>query len=561
MFSGVSSLRVHQTRMDVIANNIANVNTVGFKSQRATFQDAFYQRIQGASGPDPLTGRAGTNPQQIGLGLNLGSIDNIMTQGASQRTDNPLDLMLTSAGFFIVDTPAGRAFTRAGNVNMDREFNLHINGMTLMGWSAREIDGRFEVDRGTLAPLSLARVQTMSAAPTSMVELVGNLNGEDLELDSTHTGNPAAGVSVPIVRTLTIFDSLGTAWTVDVELRFHQNQSSAATSGFSFWTYEFVTQLATAENGDFILTLNPDGSPATFAPGNAAPPANAMRLVAAWQNNERTDADGDPIQPGFLNFEPGSVQYDPTQTPPAGTREIGGMVGVLAFDRRGNLVSVGGPDQVLNSVAQGAGPVIGGTAIVIDESTLSDMGTEHNVGQVTTLPPEASTGWTFGLQPVARINPSANFGREETPGAIRVMDVRTQALRQTADNLTLRTSPVNGNRPGRLADISVGGDGTISGRYTNGLVRVIGQVPIALFDNPAGLERAGANLWFETQNSGFFDGTGAVGEMQGGALEMSNVDLAAEFTDMITTQRGFQAASRTITVSDEMLQELVNLKR
>ena len=480
MFSGVSSLRVHQTRMDVIANNIANVNTVGFKSQRATFQDAFYQMLQGASGPDPVMGRAGTNPQQIGLGLSLGSIDNIMTQGASQRTDNPLDLMLTGPGFFIVDTPMGRAFTRAGNVNMDREMNLHINGMKLMGWSAapHPETGVFEVARGELAPLSLARVQTMQAESTSIIELVGNLTREGL---APADDDEPDGVTEAIRRTLTIYDSLGTRWTIDVDFRFHPEPSSAGDSDYSFWTYEMIADDA----------------------GN----------VLAWRENVRTNPDGTEATPALLVI--------------SGEGASAGATGTIRFCQRGILRGHG-------------------------EAT--NIGDEIEPGDADSDDP-----WILNIEPLdpgGMVNPSAFFG-----GDARQLRVQSENLFQRADALTLRTSAVNGNRQGRLADISVGGDGTIAGRFTNGLTRIIGQIPVAIFDNPPGLERAGSNLWFETVNSGPFDGAGTVGQMVGGALEMSNVDLANEFTEMITTQRGFQAASRTISVSDEMLQELVNLRR
>ena len=495
MFSGVSSLRVHQTRMDVIANNIANVNTVGFKSQRATFQDAFYQMIQGASGPDPVMGRAGVNPQQIGLGLNLGSIDNIMTQGASQRTDNPLDLMLTGPGFFIVDTPMGRAFTRAGNVNMDREMNLHINGMRLLGWSA-EPDGvgGFRVARGELAPLSLARVQTMDAQSTTHIEFVGNLTREGLyPYDETDLLGPTEHIA----RTLTIYDSLGTRWTLDVHFRFHPEYSSASQSQHSVWTYEFVNM------------------PDVTLPDGVTQPAGT---VMAWRENDREP----PAVPAFLE-----IGADGTGA---------GAVGTLVFNQRGTFVGAG--------AATGEGGTISPSAVAAPG------------GDFTSAPFVLTIG---AHEPGGLVNPSAFFGGAPKPDGR--LTVNTDNFFQRAEPLTLRTAATNGNRPGRLADISVGGDGTIAGRFTNGLTRIIGQIPIALFDNPAGLERGGSNLWFETVNSGPFDGAGTVGEMQGGALEMSNVDLAAEFTEMITTQRGFQAASRTISVSDEMLQELVNLRR
>ncbi|MDR1558093.1 MAG: flagellar hook-basal body complex protein, partial [Clostridiales bacterium] len=119
----------------------------------------------------------------------------------------------------------------------------------------------------------------------------------------------------------------------------------------------------------------------------------------------------------------------------------------------------------------------------------------------------------------------------------------------------------DGNAPGHLTGLSVGTDGKMTGRYSNGMVRLLGQIPLAVFKNPAGLEKMGNNLFTGTPNSGSFDGVGTDGVVQGGVLEMSNVDLSQEFTEMITTQRGFQANSRIISASDQMLQELVNLIR
>ena len=546
MFSGVSSLRVHQTRMDVIANNIANVNTVGFKSQRATFQDAFYQMLQNAAGPDPVLGRAGTDPRQVGLGLALGSIDNIMTQGASQRTDNPLDVMIQGPGFFIVDTPNGRAFTRAGNINLDREMNLHINGMKLMGWTAEEREGEFVVSRGELANLNLSRVQTMRPQPTSIVEIVGNLNIEGVFLPPDLIPNPyydpdapappynlpmltyARTASDPIPRTLTIIDSLGTSWTIDIEFRYHARPSSAGESHLSFWTFEMKT--------------DDDGN------------------VLAWRNNERTYHDGTTA---LTNRAALNIEF-----PLAGPRDVAGdtpeanpnsAVGTLIFDNRGNFYAFGplGPamDDLDPPIVFADPPHHPNTGLGIQAGT--DPGSfERDLPMI------------FNITPVDNVNPSAFFGlynplaTPDPAGAVEgAITINLRGFTANAGSLNLRTSRVNGNEQGRLTDISVAADGSIMGRFSNGLTRVIGIIPIALFDNPAGLERGGANLWFETVNSGFFDGSGTVGQMIGGALEMSNVDLANEFTDMITTQRGFQAASRTISVSDEMLQELVNLRR
>ncbi|MDR1665380.1 MAG: flagellar hook-basal body complex protein, partial [Clostridiales bacterium] len=227
LFSGVSGLRVHQTKMDVIANNIANVNTVGYKSSRVTFMDAFYQRLQGGAGPSEETGRAGTNPMQIGLGANVGSIDNIMTQGASQRTDNSFDAMIEGSGFFIVQDESGTYFTRAGNIKVDVQNNLHINGMPLMGWDTVKdpATGQWVIESTPVKPLNLAgEKQYMPPVSTSVIDMIGNLNPNEL---------PPSG---KVERTMTFFDSVGTAFEVGVEFTY-----MGANQPNSYWKYSFVT--------------------------------------------------------------------------------------------------------------------------------------------------------------------------------------------------------------------------------------------------------------------------------------------------------------------------------
>ena len=512
MFSGVSSLRVHQTRMDVIANNIANVNTTGFKAQRALFTDAFYQNLQGATGPDRQSGRPGMNAQQIGLGLNMGSIDNIMTQGASQRTDNPLDLAINGHGFFIVNTGAGTAFTRAGNVELDRAFNLHINGMSLMGWDTRRDTntGEFVVDRSRLVPLNLGGAkQNMPAATTTVLDIIGNL-------DRDHTDGLDSESRPYLVRSLQIFDSLGNAYVVDVRFTFHEAPSTAAGSPHSYWTFEFIG--------------GGDGE------------------MHGWRDGIRTDANGDPIQPAILGVSANGQHQLTGATAPTVPFEglPDGHMGKIAFDINGQIVGVGAWDGSTLTAADG-----------FDTTT-------PNTNFVPFSGPGAQP-WELLIAPVDFVNPSAVFGAGSSINAAGepshgTIIIRPDRLTAAAGNTRLRFDS-DGNVPGTLRDISVGADGTIIGRYTNGVMRILGQIPLAVFDNPAGLERAGNNLWLESANSGGFDGLGEIGSMQGGALEMSNVDLAAEFTEMIVTQRGFQAASRTITVSDEMLQELVNLRR
>jgi len=515
--------------MDVIANNIANVNTVGFKSQRAIFADSFYQRIQGASGPDPLTGRAGTNPQQIGLGLNMASIDNIMNQGATQRTDNALDLIITGPGFFIVDIPgSGTAFTRAGNISMDRENNLHINGMNLMGWSTtlNETTGLHEVNRSLLQPLNLGGdKQNMPAEATTVTEIVGNLDSTQLDAnDMAH-------------RNLNIFDSLGNRYQLNVSFTFLRANSEAAQSPQGYWLKSFEMGTIWRTGPDAPWTLETLSNP---APAGAETETGVLAFI-----------EGDRTRPAVLDLSIPFNDASMAAVPPAnwGTNEA-----IIGFS------STGAVTGIIEATRDAAGDLVlptPGLPMVVGDSGIGNW--------------IAGQNFAMRVRPIAGVAPSATFGDAglstypppAPPANIPVgaVNIRMTQLFQRAGGTNVRVLPVNGARPGTLQDISIGGDGTIVGRYSNGNTRILGLVPLAMFSNPAGLERAGANLWFETANSGPFDGLGESGSMQGGALEMSNVDLANEFTEMITTQRGFQAASRTISVSDELLQELVNLRR
>jgi len=535
--------------MDVIANNIANVNTVGFKSSRVTFADAFYQRIQGATPPDTsgFTGRAGTNPFQIGLGLNLGSIDNIMTQGASQRTDNALDVAIQGGGFLIVNDASGTFFTRAGNISRDFHNNLHINGMQLMGWSTRVVDGETVVDRNRLVPLQLSGPkQNMPAEPTTRIDWIGNLNASQLDENDQ------------ILRTKRFTDSLGHEWVVDLEFTYQRAESSAPNSPHSYWDFQFLPP--TRGQLERMVANGHLTDAEVNAMFDAGPPPvfNRPGYVVAF-------LEGDRNRPSLL-----SIHADQSPMPRTGAGvvdpanpELFEAAGRIAFNSRGEVVGMGAAGiPFTNANAANAAGANGGWGAAGGWIT---AGFNFDIVPRAGVNPAATFGNRDGMQlPPSNYNPGDNVPPPMDTVMTSVGNIQldlSEFFQRGGMNTTFQIIPFDGNPPGTLQDISVGTDGTIMGRFSNGRTRVLGQIPLAFFRNPPGLERVGNNLWVPTANSGQFDGIGLIGQMQGGALEMSNVDLANEFTEMITTQRGFQAASRTITVSDEMLQELVNLRR
>ena len=429
MFSAVSGLRSHQTAMDVVGNNIANVNTVGFKSSTVTFSDIYSQTIQTASGPTANSG--GTNPLQIGLGTNVAAINTVMTQGAAEITNNPLDLMIQGDGFFVVQNGDGYAFTKAGSFTLDAAGTLVTpQGLSVMGWG---VDENGDVIPGDVQPIEILSPKNYYSAPevTTDSNLQGNINMNDSQL-----------VEDGIVRSVTFYDSLGYKYTVDMTIKQDPDDKLG---------YTMVAGEVKDEEGNVIGDLSDD-------------PANTIDF----------------------NFDSeGNMLTDPAE-----------------------LVLNGLNDLILTEIGSQAADV------KVDFSDITMFNEETSI----------------------------------------------QSYR----------GDVDGNGAGResgvMTGFGVGVDGKVYGQYTNGDMRVLGQVVVAEFSNPAGLESIGNNLFAATANSGEFNGIGvdptsSGGGLSSGALEMSNVDLSQEFTNMIIYQRGFQANSRIITTSDELLQELVNLKR
>ncbi len=462
MFSGVSGLRVHQTKMDVIANNISNVNTMGFKGSRVTFNEVFSQTLSGASASNPVTGKGGVNPMQVGLGVNIASIDKIMTTGAAQRTDRSLDLMVQGNGFFIVADAGGTYFTRAGAFDVDEAgYLVTTTGYKVQGWNA---DAKGTITKGPVQDIFLGgNKEYLVPRATTDVQFTGNLNYEESLVN-------------PKISSISFFDSVGTKYTMDVQFV----PGAVATNGETKWTMSFVSDTST-------------------------PPKFNMYV------------DGDRDNPISLTASP--------------------------------------------SLAVGTG-----TGAASQELIFGSDGLLKSAGGNTTLPLELNMTFPIGIE--ALLKPGATLGAATggASGPIKI-GLRTDLKGITQfDEKSTAKADSNGNAPGKLQAISVGPDGKITGRYTNSETKYLGQIPVARFANPGGLEKIGDNMFVVTPNSGGFDGTGEdVGadgsKILGGVLEMSNVDLSSEFTEMITTQRGFQANSRIITTSDEMLQELVNLKR
>lgn len=473
LFAGVSGLKTHQTKMDVIGNNIANVNTVAYKSQSATFQDLMYQTTQSASGANAATGRAGINAKQIGLGVRNGAINtNITTAGASQSTGNPFDIQLNGDAFFIVNDGQTNFFTRAGTFNIDGNGTLCMttNGYAVMGWQAD--------DEGNIIKNSVSQLRVMSAdvlvqdpQATTDAYMTGTIDKKDSQLEDGQ------------VSTIQVYDAKGYSYTVKFSITNTKDDGTFLDEG----QYRVVVSDLLDDRGKSVLTYDATG---TGDPGNYDElTADEKRLYLAGKNL----LDGAGTMMFYYNTTNG---------------KWGGLTSATSAEENFTLNLTELAD--LNNA--------------FTKDIKVDMTTTKNIDN----------------------------------NGISTICGKTGNVTNTAIGA--------GRAAGEMDSLSVGQDGKIVATYTNGVTKILGQIAVATFANAAGLEKAGDNLYSATQNSGAFDGIGvditsAAGSMTSGVLEMSNVDLSSEFTEMITTQRGFQANSRIITVSDTMLEELINLKR
>lgn len=434
MYSAVSGLRVHQTKMDVIGNNIANVNTVGYKKGQMTFQEVFSQVIRGAGAPQG--GKGGTNPQQIGLGVGIGSINTIHTKGPTQTTDNPTDLMIDGEGFFVVTDDTNyenKYYTRAGNFTLDKAGNLVTpDGFKVLGYKVDENENITD----EIGPIVINRSETKAPTATNKIQFRGNLDSRNDETFTTDT---------------VIKDSLGNSYLVKFEFK--------------------KTGTETAPN-KWTMSL------------------------------------------GEIKSEDGKIEIKGAKL---------GDNTTIKFDENGKIIGIGAEDAI--------------NGLKLDFSEIEN---------------KEKLGATFG-----------------DSGKITIFDPADKdsynKLTQYANDRDIKPYAENGNSSGKIEGFSIDPSGIVSGIFTNGERKALGQVMLAKFDNPMGLQKLGNNFFVDTRNSGEAQlgkpGTSGFGATKSGSLEMSNVDLSMEFTEMITTQRGFQANSRIITASDEMLQELVNMKR
>jgi flagellar hook protein FlgE len=443
LFAAISGLKNHQTFMDVVGNNIANVNTTGFKQARVTFQDILSQTVRGATGPQ--AGRGGVNPEQIGLGVAISGIDTIQTQGTLQSTGKLTDMAIQGDGYFVMNDGKQNFYTRDGafDLGIDGTLVNPSSGLHVMGWQANPATGAVD----TTVPATTISIPVgagMIGKASTTLSVTGNLDSTPAAVTVPPTPSPAVSA--------TLYDTLGNP----VPATLTAVMGAQTVTG-STWTITATTPAIAAVAAVAAVAASAGPPPVAASPGSPA-----VAAVAA------------------------------TSTP-----------FTVVFNPAGKFVSsTPAPSTIaIPSSSAGAAPL----AVAVDFSEMTQMAAPSDL-----------------------------------------------------------LSGTDGASAGSLTTFTVGQGGEVTGIYSNGFKQPLGQIALASFTNPSGLTKSGGNLFENSANSGNADigvpSTAGRGQIATGFLEGSNVDLAQQFTNMIMAQRGFQANSRVITTSDEILQDLVNIK-
>lgn len=547
MYSAVSGLKTHQTKMDVIGNNIANVNTVAFKSSSVVFQDVLYQMTSNASGANAATGTGGVNAKQIGLGVTTGATNlSITTSGAAETTGRAFDIRLSdqsTTNFFVVNNGSENLFTRAGSFYVDGAGNLCMTstGYTVMGWQVDPTTGNIKKD--TVSALRVMQTSNLTSPPeaTTQANVSGIIDKNDKDVLSDNG----------LVKTLTFFDNLGYSYTARFAMK------STGTDG------KYTVELEKILNSDGTTFYDPATSQVKLEDVFGSKTANA---ILGTYNQVQSGYYYDATQKKFyvgsnngteLEWDDATSKFKEKNNK-TNTHSLKQVYGIS----NGMVEKIKNGAKATVDTATGKLTITGDvTDYAIDFSTKD--GTFTGVGARTSNNKTNSVTLNMsklGNNPTQFDDITIDFSglKDADNGGKSTAVMSTGSI---DDGVTGK-----GKKLGAMIGISIDNNGLITGTYDNGNTETLGQIAVAQFANASGLEKVGENCYRTTLNSGEFDGIGVEisadgSSMTSGELEMSNVDLSTEFTQMIITQRGFQANSRIITTSDTLLEELVNLKR
>ena len=684
MFSGVSGLKGHQTRMDVIGNNIANVNTTGFKASRVTFADMISQNLSGASAPQGTIG--GVNPKQIGLGMAVASTDLLYTNGSVQSTGKNTDIAISRGdGLFVVSRGNEKYYTRNGAFEFDAQGNLTIpsTGLYVQGYMAN--NGVISNGGANTTNIQVPAGKSMKATTTTTASFTKNLNATTPGYEVANTLVRYADGTTGTVSSYTPTESGSYVLTTDTGKKIRISDAAAAAvqeldhapQGVLYTSN--ITSITASKSGSpaegnvdlklDIDTSNPSspksiaGAPTvdvekletgTYAYGDSytisgtiktaqtqAGPPPTVKLTLDTDNNINKGHTVEVVVPNPASFtykqgDKYTGQLKISKITARGTANDGGATVTTADGNRAQLTSNltvasatqsyphtgSAADGKITAITRESTYTYGGktvSSVTLNTKTgtsvdglagksyaagdtfypsftslitvYDSLGKSHSVpvvftkssnntwtlslgtgGDTYNITEEDGTTTTVALSKTdlkfdatgAYVSGSASLNMTYTNGAAaQQLTMNLAALTQYSGTSTA-AGTTDGNAAGTLSKVEIDSAGVITGTYTNGVRQKEAQIAMAQFNNPSGLTKMGGNLYQESNNSGTrtISGASDIGtELTTSALEMSNVDIADQFSDMIITQRGFQSNSKIITVSDEMLETLINMKR
>ena len=653
IYIGITGVRSHETRLNVISNNVANINTTAFKSGRVRFSDVLSNTLQEGRGAGPS--RSPTNPLQSGLGVQVSTIDTVQDQGTLQSTGVDTDLAIEGDGYFILQGRKEQLYTRDGSFDFDATGKLFDEGtgMVVQG-NLANADGSF---RSEVEDITIPLDRESEAKATTQISLSGNLDakgngtGERVWSSTTEFGRPARLVSGPnpvFPLDLSVLTSGGLKVSVDEAGTLHESTLSIPTKTYND-RVELISELNSLINsngtlknrvlfksndlGEVILRTVNGGQDISVSVDNSDPNSNVVATLgfvanSAQQGQQAVEttlinnlanvgedlSDGDVLR--CYGVKSNGERFDGTFSHIVGVHDTvgdlfdvveavyGGVsagldedTGELILTETGSGARVVGFDINFELLDHGDGSGLFGDEPPFEFSTntqiFDEKGNTHSLTVAFTKSViENEWNWVAtvdGITPGTGNNGKAVFNEDGTlrsfeaadknnisfvpssgtpPLSIEIVasdEDRLGGLTQFVSSSSVSVREQNGRPAGSLVSTSIESNGSIVGLFSNGNSETLARVSLASFRNAGGLKRQAGNLFSQTESSGqpmvgIAEST-VQASVRSGTIEQSNVNLAQEFTNMIVTQRGFQASARSITTADELLSELVNLKR
>ena len=500
----LSGLTAEGTALSAIANNLSNQNTTGYKDTSVLFSDLFYQSLGTTGSGDPI---------QVGAGTQVGAMPSLFTQGSVSATGVPTDVAIQGAGFFAVQNSSGVVdYTRAGDFSVDASnFLVTSEGQQVLGYPA--VNGVVNTGAG-ITTLQLGAGTISPPSATGNVELTSNLNA-------------AAGIGSTFSTPVTVYDSLGAP---------HSLTYSFTNTGPNTWSYS--------------LTIPPTDLNAV----NGVPQTGILASGTLTFNGN-----------GVLVGTGGGLGVPAYGGTNVGNGTLTGLAATAATSTQTVTLTATSATtfSVVGSVSGALGTATVGVPFTSPQAdfTINAGSTAWAVGDTATI---AATPLTLGN---VRAIPITGFADGATNQTFdwNVLSGTSPVLTQVAAPSTTTSIGQDGASSGSLVNFNIGSDGTITGSFSNGKTQALGELALANFANVDGLQLQGSTDYTPTLASGpavvGVPGAGGLGTISGGSLELSNVDIATEFANLIVAQRGFEADAKAVTTFDQITQDTIALKQ